>query len=344
MIEGYHDERELRAELAALADELGPRARFELLGESVEGRPIDALTIAAPGRSPEPTRPVAVVIGAIHGNEVIASEAALGVAHRLARAASDRSTGLMPAPAAGVGDGVRPRATAADVAGSVLDAADVTVVPAVNPDARARSLETLRRRPLAIPPRRNANGVDLNRNWPMAAGARAHWLPWAGTDLPWLPWYRGPAPCSEPEVRALRSCFDARPPAVLLNLHSVGEIVTYPWSSFDHPSPDREGLEAMVAAFNRARPVGRRFRSKQSNAWYPIVSSSNDFVHDTYGTRAVTVELSTLRAGARGELRRLPRLFWWSNPRDPQSYVAEVVEPCLAAVAAGLSHPRPDGR
>ena len=36
MIEGYHEEQDLRAELAALADELGPRARLELLGESVE--------------------------------------------------------------------------------------------------------------------------------------------------------------------------------------------------------------------------------------------------------------------------------------------------------------------
>ena len=56
---------------------------------------------------------------------------------------------------------------------------DLWVVPAYNPDGLARGT------------RRNAHGVDLNRNYPY------HWAPLTGS------YYSGPEPASEPETRAM---------------------------------------------------------------------------------------------------------------------------------------------
>ena len=63
--------------------------------------------------------------------------------------------------------------------GKSVHGIDLWVVPAYNPDGLARGT------------RRNAHGVDLNRNYPY------HWAPLTGS------YYSGPRPASEPETRAM---------------------------------------------------------------------------------------------------------------------------------------------
>lgn len=301
---GYHDDDALEAWMAALEDR--PNVRVQELGSSVEGRPLRAVHLRA---ATDADRPLAMVIANIHGCEVISSELAKALVDHLS---ADGSTG-----------------------DDLLEVADLTVVPVVNPDGRARSLASLARRsPIRLAPRRNANGVDLNRNWPWAPGVADHWSPLSGTSRVRTPWYRGAHPLSEPETQALAALVDQRPPRVLLNLHSTGQIVTYPWSGRPEPTDDVTHFERVAGAFTRAQP-GWTYRAKQSNAWYPIVGSSNDWLYATHRTLALTIETAAPGASVRNDLRRAGTFFWYANPDDPAAHIANDLPGCLAALRAG---------
>ena len=79
--------------------------------------------------------------------------------------------------------------------GKSVHGIDLWVVPAYNPDGLARGT------------RRNARGVDLNRNYPY------HWAPLTGS------YYSGPRPSSEPETRAMMRFLDKVDPDWILSFH-----------------------------------------------------------------------------------------------------------------------------
>ena len=74
------------------------------------------------------------------------------------------------------------------------------VVPTMNPDGAARHT------------RKNAHGVDLNRNWPTNGWRSADRSPRSGA-------YRGPSPASEPEVKAMVSFLRSVRPDLVASLH-----------------------------------------------------------------------------------------------------------------------------
>ena len=79
--------------------------------------------------------------------------------------------------------------------GKSVHGIDLWVVPAYNPDGLARGS------------RRNAHGVDLNRNYPY------HWAPLTGS------YYSGPGPASEPETRAMMGFLRKVRPDWVLSFH-----------------------------------------------------------------------------------------------------------------------------
>ncbi|MGI8661825.1 MAG: M14 family metallopeptidase [Acidimicrobiales bacterium] len=289
----------------------GSRAVRSVFGRSVRGRDLVAVTVAAPRRCPGDVEARAVVLGNIHGNEVVSSELALAVLEDLC--ATDLRDDVV----------------------ALLAVADVTVVPALNVDGRDATFAGLDRTAWFVnAPRRNANLVDLNRNWPWPAGARDHWLPIAGVRTTRLPWSRGSHPLSEPETAAFEDLLASRPPFALLNLHSTGQIITWPWSSKAEPPADVAAFRAMAEAF-RAAQTRWRYRAKQSRAWYPIVGSSDDHFYDRWGTLAVTIETDRPGAAVRSaplERSRWHHAFWWANPSDLDAHIDNNRAACVAAL------------
>lgn len=304
---GYHDNEALLAEVERLVARVPERARLGELGTTVQGRTIPVVHLARG----EGERPSVLVLANEHGNEVIGSEVALDLLHRL----TDPELG--------------------GAAAELLELADVVVVPALNLDGRAPCVEALAHGRWGRAQRANAKGVDLNRNFPWVEGSRDVWHPLAGSPRRWSPWYRGEEPLSEPESRALVALVERLRPAVSLNLHSVGRLVVYPWCCKAEAPADEPAFRAMGEAFVAAQP-GRKYAVKQSNAWYAILGDLDDWMYDRFGTLAITVELSAFLDAFPEKPMALIRNSWWMNPVRPDPTVDNTAEPCLRALVEGL--------
>jgi predicted deacylase len=229
-----------------------------------------------------------------------------------------------------VGDAEAPRATVllagvhpmewigVEVAHALLEAlaADppagrrIVAFPLVNVDGFRRVASDLRagrRRFLRV----NANGVDLNRNWP--AGFRAsRFRPPTGWN------WGGGAALSEPETAAVA----ARVEAVAgnaridraLSLHSVGRRILLPWGRRFEPPEEIARLRRAAAAIRARMP--ERYVVSQVSHWIPGALARGveiDYLHERFGALAFIVECS-----AGGLSLRDPgswiRPFAWYNP------------------------------
>lgn len=311
---GYHSEAEMDDAIRTAFDRCEARATHTIIGHSVEGRELHAVTISAPGRTPSDERPLTMIQGGMHGIEVIGTELALALLDRLAATDLD------------------------DSAAALLEVSDVTIVPCVNPDGRHTSMASLASTGWYAPgSRRNANRVDLNRNWPRPPGVEDHWLPISGTGNRHLPWYRGETPLSEPECQALLALIEPRPPIAILDLHSSGQILVYPWTSKVEPPVDLDGFRAMIDAL-RGRQTRWRYKAKQSRAWYPIIGSMDDYVYERFGSLMLTVEIGRPGQSIRDDPRRANRSFWFANPVEVGPHVDNDGTGCIEALTAAVAY------
>ena len=296
--------RSLETQYAALqARGRAGEFRPHQFGESVEGRPLWALTL--------PGGPASVLVTAnIHGPEFISGAVAWGVVDRLV--ANDT-----------------PEAQA------LRHAATVTVVPCLNPDGYQRTWDADGRGKLAEL-RANARGVDLNRNYPLPRGARRWPLPGAGSANPAAATYRGEAPLSEPETRALAELARELRPHLSAGLHSfMGKIIPARVTTRHH----YRRYVQLWREFRLAQP-DQRYGRLASRIFDVFTGEQEDYLHHELDCWSVCVETFSLRASF-GQHLRAPSLFWRFNPRDPAPWVANDVPALLAYANAGLSLPRP---
>jgi N-acetylmuramoyl-L-alanine amidase len=150
--------------LHAIAAVLAAAAPGEVIGHSVQGRPIRALRV---GSARAPVR--VMVVGTVHGNE----QGGRQVVARLRKARPPRGVALW-------------------------------LVDDLNPDGTAANR------------RQNANGVDLNRNFPYR---------WRAQERPGDLNYSGTGPLSEPESRAAAELAERIRPRVTLWYHQALRMV-----------------------------------------------------------------------------------------------------------------------
>jgi predicted deacylase len=287
---------ELEERWRGLVARLG--GRESVAGQSVEGRPLWCFDIGAAEAPP------ILLTALIHGSELIGSLSLFDALQTLGR-----------------------------MRGPVLDEARLVVMPIVNPDALAANMDRLARGRIAFQ-RRNARGVDLNRNFPTVGRARS-WHPFAGSSFRWSPYHRGPAPLSEPESSAVADLATRLRPRLALGFHSFGNLVLYPWAHSRAPNPRLPTYRRLGHAFVRAA-TSIPYRIRQAIDLYPTIGDLDDWLDDRFGTLALTVEVGALDRRLL-DPRRFFNPFCWMNPLAIGPTVANSSPGVLGLMQSGLA-------
>ncbi len=130
----------------------------------------------------------------------------------------------------------------------LIDTHEVFIVPSLNPDGHIYVEEhhdgdphRWRRKNMRPP-----YGVDLNRNYGYMWGYDDH----GSSPNPSSQTYRGTAPFSEPETRAVHDLFLERDFEFTVSYHSFGELILIPWGYEDSPTPDETIFRVYANAMN----------------------------------------------------------------------------------------------
>ena len=166
-------------------------------------------------------------------------------------------------------------------------------------------------------------------------GERRSWSPLAGSSWRLSPWFRGAGPLSEPESRAIAEVAQEVRPTLALGFHSFGQLLLHPWAYKRAPHPRAPAYRALGEAFLRGN-AGSEFEVRQTAAWYPIAGGLDDWLDDTFGTFAFTVEVS--RLDRRLFHPRAAQPFWWANPVDQQPAMDQVVPSVLSLLESTRHH------
>lgn len=183
----------------------------------------------------------------------------------------------------------------------LLDHQEVHIMLQANPDGRKRAEEGLLWR-------KNHNtrhcphswaGVDLNRNFDFKWGE-------AGSSTSECSIvYRGLSPASEPETQIIQNYMadlfpdargqdddDAAPAetsGVVLDIHSHGRLILWPWGHTHDPAPNGTALQTLgrkLAYFNGYTPL-------QAIGLYPVTGATEDYGYGVLGRASFTYELGT---------------------------------------------------
>jgi carboxypeptidase T len=295
----YPQAQVLERDWRALVAEAGGREAE--VGRSVQGRPLWRFDLGCKDES----APTIFLTALIHGVEVIGSLALLDAVRTLVQGKA-----------------------------GLLDRHRVVLMPIANPDALAYNMDRLDRG-RGAGRRKNARGVDLNRNFPPIGEMTTRpWHPFSGSRFPFMPHHSGPHPLSEPESRAIAEVAAATQPKVALGFHSFGNMLLYPWGHTRAPNPRTHRYQGLVSAFSEAL-VRTPYRCGQAINFYPTVGDLDDWLDARFGTLALTVEVGALDRRLYNP-RRLLNAFCWMNPSDVEGTVRNVTPGVLGLLGSKL--------
>ena len=288
-------------ELAAALEDLHSGACAGLsaltsIGRSAKGEDIRVLEISAePGRvQPKPSF---VLIGNMHGDEPTGREFILRFARLVCLAASrarpDRTlvAGLVEPFHVDVAFDDDADVEHADAAVALARDARLFLLPTVNPDG------------FAAKRRANANGRDLNRDFPDQF------------DHPGMP---DDFPSRQPETAAVMRWSRSVNATAALNFHEGALVANYPWDGTSDKktryaeSPDDAAFRRLARAYADAHPTMRdsaEFEGGVTNGarWYPLRGGVQDWHYVQTGTMALTIETNDDKWPDEALLRRLWR-------------------------------------
>jgi hypothetical protein len=258
----------IRAQLQRLAASYPKLTELERIGRSLQGRPILALRLT--NERARGDKPAVLYHATTHAREWVSTE----VSMRLIEWFLD-------------GYGTDAQAT------ELLDTREIWVIPVVNPDGYQYTFDTERlwRKNL----RDNDgdgqitgnDGVDINRNFD------SHW----GYDEEGSSsqlnddTYRGTAPSSEPETRAVQNFVQSHDFAFSVSYHTYGNLILYPWGwQVNTESLDDEVFVALAGTDEN--PAIPDYDPGVAADLYITNGEYADWAYEKAGVPSYTVELT----------------------------------------------------
>ena len=156
----------------------------------------------------------------------------------------------------------------------LIDQREIWIFPFANPDGRQALT------------RRNANYVDLNRDW----------------GYMWDAWGNSETPYSQPETRAVFHWMQENQFVISQSLHAGTEMISYPWSYRPTMSPDNRIIDHFASGYaEESKYSGLKFGNGFKRL-YPINGSAKDSYYGIYGSMGWTVEVSENKAPPSSEI------------------------------------------
>ena len=256
----YPTQTQIGTLLADLAAAYPAICRTVSLGQSVQGREMWGIVISADVNSTT-AEPEVLLTGSIHGDEVVSMTLLLNLAHHLA-----------------LNYGQPGYAALTDL----VDHTEIHIMPLHNPDGYVAGT------------RRNANGVDLNRNFG----------PPAGTD-----------PVRQVENLNYMAYAAARHFVISSNGHGGALVVNYPWDYTYTRAPDDAALIRLsleYSTWNLPMYNGGFSQGITNGAdWYVVTGSLQDWAYDQTDCIDLTIEQGNIKWPAATSLAG-----YWNDNRE----------------------------
>ncbi|MEU8609223.1 M14 family zinc carboxypeptidase [Actinoplanes sp. NPDC048791] len=275
----YHTPGGIREELATTAARFPKLAKLETIGTTVRGIPIQAVKVTRNARTvPDGRRPAVLYFGGQHAREWITPEMTRRLMHHVLD-----SYGTDPA-----------------VTG-LVDTTELWFLPVANPDGYDLTFTSDEYRYWRKNMRDNngdgrygpEDGIDLNRNFAERWGYDNE----GSSPEPDNETYRGPAPQSEPETRAMDALFRRVGFEFLVNYHSAAQLILWGagWQ-VETVSPDDQ--IAMALAGDDARPAVPGYDPDITAELYVTNGDTNHHAQVRMGTIGFAPEMSTCQTAS----------------------------------------------
>lgn len=291
----YHDQEELEAKLEEIHRRCPNNTHLYSIGQSVEGRDLVVIEFSTtPGGQHQALKPEMKYVGNMHGNEALGRELLLRLADYLCERWQAKDKEIV----------------------DFLNNTNIHLLPSMNPDGFELAYQTKPEDRGWLIGRSNANGVDLNRNFPDLDALYFY------NEKMNLPRYGHlldvfkDEHAYEPEVRAVGQWTLSLPFVLSANLHEGDLVANYPFdeSRSTNPqdysrSPDDSTFRFLAETYAKnhahmakndhapcdgtaADAFARQGGITNGAKWYSVAGGMQDFNYLATNAFEITLEIS----------------------------------------------------